>query len=318
MRAAHSIANVNIVHVNEVAGDAEAAAHLLEFDSIQGRWNVPVRSTGDTLTVGGSEMSYSSNRQLEDTPWQDLGIDIVLDCTGEFKTSEALQPYLHNGINNVIVSSPIKHDVLNVVVGVNDHLYDPQRHQLVTAASCTTNCIAPVISVLHAQFTIRHGSITTIHNITNTQSVLDAFHKDPRRARASGLSLIPTTTGSATAITDIIPELRGKLDGIAVRVPLANASLADCVFELEQNVTVDEINRVLKRAAEGHLQGILGVEERPLVSADYLGDTRSGVVDAQSTLVVDDRHVKVLVWYDNEIGYVQRMMELVSKAPIAG
>jgi glyceraldehyde 3-phosphate dehydrogenase len=199
-------------------------------------------------------------------------------------------------------------------MGVNDHLYDPGRHQLVTAASCTTNCIAPVISVLHKQFTIRHGSITTIHDITNTQNVLDAFHKDPRRARASGLSLIPTTTGSASAITDIIPELRGKLDGIAVRVPLANASLADCVFELDQNVTADQVNLALRSAAEADLQGILGVEERPLVSVDYQGDTRSGIVDALSTLVVNDRHVKVLVWYDNEMGYVHRMMELVNKA----
>ena len=299
------------VHVNEIAGDAQAAAHLLEFDSIQGRWDVPVRSAGDSMVVGGNNVSYSSNRRLQDTPWRDLGIDIVLDCTGTFKTSEALQPYLEDGVANVVVSAPIKQDVLNVVVGVNDHLYDPRRHPLVTAASCTTNCIAPVISVLHTKFTIRHGSITTIHDITNTQSVLDAFHKD-------GLSLIPTTTGSATAITDIIPELRGKLDGVAVRVPLANASLADCVFELDQDVTVEDINQTLASAAQGQLQGILGVEERPLVSVDYRGDTRSGIVDALSTLVVDDRHVKVLVWYDNEIGYVQRMMELVNKAATVG
>ena len=318
MRAAHNMESVNIVHVNEVAGDAQAAAHLLEFDSIQGRWDVPVRSAGDAVMVDGALVSYTSNRRLQDTPWHDLGIDIVLDCTGKFKTSEALQPYLEDGVANVVVSAPIKQDVLNVVVGVNDHLYDPRRHPLVTAASCTTNCIAPVISVLHAKFTIRHGSITTIHDITNTQSVLDAFHKDPRRARASGLSLIPTTTGSATAITDIIPDLRGKIDGVAVRVPLANASLADCVFELDQDVTVDEINQTLASAAQGHLQGILGVEERPLVSADYRGDTRSGIVDTLSTLVVDDRHIKVLVWYDNEIGYVQRMMELVNKAATVG
>ena len=318
MRAAQNTAGVDVVHVNEVAGDAEAAAHLLEFDSIHGRWEVPVRSAGDDMIVGGNKVSYTSNRWLEDTRWQELGIDIVLDCTGKFKTREALQPYLEDGVANVVVSAPIKQDVLNVVVGVNDHLFDPRRHRLVTAASCTTNCIAPVISVLHTKFTIRHGSITTIHDITNTQSVLDAFHKDPRRARASGLSLIPTTTGSATAITDIIPELRGKLDGVAVRVPLANASLADCVFELDQDVTVDVINRTLKRASEGPLLGILGVEERPLVSVDYRGDTRSGIVDAQSTLVVNDRHVKVLVWYDNEIGYVQRMMELVNKAATVG
>ena len=317
MRAAHNTKSVSVVHVNEVAGDAEAAAHLLEFDSIQGRWDVPIRSASDAIFVDGNKLSYTSNRGLEETHWQDLGIDIVLDCTGKFKSSEALQPYLEAGVANVVVSAPIKQDVLNVVVGVNDHLYAPRRDRLVTAASCTTNCIAPVIKVLHEQFSIRHGSITTIHDITNTQSVLDAFHKDPRRARASGLSLIPTTTGSAAAIVDIFPDLRGKLDGIAVRVPLANASLADCVFELEQNVTVDDVNQTLKGASEGSLRGILGVEERPLVSADYRGDTRSGIVDAQSTLVVDGHHVKVLAWYDNEIGYVQRMMELVDKAASA-
>ena len=314
MRVAHSIESINVAHINEVAGDAHTAAHLLEFDSVQGRWDVPVGVAGDALMVGGEKVTYSSNGELEDTPWQDLGVDIVLDCTGKFKTNEALQPYLRSGIANVVVSAPIKQGVLNIVMGVNDHLYDPGRHQLVTAASCTTNCIAPVIGVLHKQFTIRHGSITTIHDITNTQNVLDAFHKDPRRARASGLSLIPTTTGSASAITDIIPELRGKLDGIAVRVPLANASLADCVFELDQNVTADQVNLALRSAAEADLQGILGVEERPLVSVDYQGDTRSGIVDALSTLVVNDRHVKVLVWYDNEMGYVHRMMELVNKA----
>ena len=318
MRAAWSLPDIEVVHVNEVAGDAAAAAHLLEFDSIHGHWDVPLRAEQDAIWVDGRAVSYSSNQSLKATPWRELGVDVVIDCTGKFKSAEALQPYLQQGVPKVVVSAPIKTDVLNIVVGVNDHLYDPTRHQIVTAASCTTNCIAPVISVLHEQFTIQRGSVTTIHDITNTQSVLDNYHKDLRRARASGLSLIPTTTGSATAITDIIPELRGKIDGLAVRVPLANASLADCVFDLKQRVCADEVNQTLKVAAHGQLQGILGVEERPLVSADYRGDRRSGVVDAQSTLVVDGHHLKVLVWYDNESGYVQRMVELVSKVASAG
>ena len=212
-----------------------------------------------------------------------------------------------------MVSAPIKEAVRNIVVGVNDHLYDCEQDHIVSAASCTTNCIAPVIGVVHEHFKIKHGAITTIHDITNTQSVLDDFHKDLRRARASSMSLIPTTTGSATAITEIFPELHGKLNGIAVRVPLANASLADCVFELERSATADAVNEVLKNACQSHLHGILGVEDRPLVSIDYRGDSRSGIVDAQSTQVIDGTQVKLLIWYDNETGYVQRMMELVTK-----
>ena len=238
----------------------------------------------------------------------------MVDCTGKFKTNDALQTYLQQGVSKVaVVSAPIKRAVRNIVVGVNDHLYDSEQDHIVSAASCTTNCIAPVIGVIHEHFKIKHGAITTIHDITNTQSVLDDFHPDLRRARASGLSLIPTTTGSATAITEIFPELYGKLNGIAVRVPLANASLADCVFELERSTTADAVNEVLKNACQGHLHGILGVEDRPLVSVDYRGDSRSGIVDAQSTQVIDGTQVKLLIWYDNETGYVQRMMELVTK-----
>ncbi|MEC8076328.1 MAG: ArsJ-associated glyceraldehyde-3-phosphate dehydrogenase [Pseudomonadota bacterium] len=317
VRLAHAFDDLEVVHVNEMAGDLEMAAHLLEFDSVHGRWDVPVGVAEGALNVAGRSISYSSNQRLQDTRWSELGLDVVVDCTGKFKSIEALQPYLEQGVNNVVVSAPISDDVLNVVVGVNDEQYNPKQHRLVTAASCTTNCIAPVISVLHQQFSIEHGSITTIHDITNTQSVLDSFHKDPRRARASGLSLIPTSTGSASAIADVIPELKGKLDGIAVRVPLANASLADCVFEVKSKVSAEVVNQALVQAAESHLRGILGVEDRPLVSVDYRGDLRSGVVDALSTRVVNDHQVKVLVWYDNETGYAQRMMELVTKAATA-
>ena len=304
---------LDVVHVNEIAGDVAAAAHLLTFDSTQGTWGIDVDPANDGLLVGGVAVSYSSHNALQQTPWQDLGVDVVVDCTGAFKTVEALQPYFLQGVKKVVVSAPVKEQVLNVVMGVNDALYDSSRHHVVSAASCTTNCIAPVIKVLHEQFVIEHGLITTIHDVTNTQSVLDNFHKDLRRARASGVSLIPTSTGSATAITEIFPDLKGKLDGIAVRVPIANASLADCVFELASSVRPEEVNAALQTAAEGELRGILGVEHRPLVSVDYLGDPRSGVVDALSTRVVNNRQVKVLVWYDNEMGYVHRMMELVRK-----
>ena len=313
LRAAWDSPGLEFVHINEIGGDAATAAHLLQFDSIHGTWDVPVSSEEDALIIGGKRLSYSSNSKLEDTPWDDLGIDIAVECTGRFKSSDVLAAYLNQGVKKVIVSAPIKDGTLNVVVGVNDHLYEPEKHDIVTAASCTTNCIAPVISVIHETFGIRHGSITTIHDITNTQSVLDEYHKDLRRARASSMSLIPTSTGSATAIAEIFPELRGKLFGLAVRVPLANSSVTDCVFEVAQATNAQAVNAALKAAAEGALKGILGFEDRLLVSTDFKGDKRSSIVDADSTMVIDDTHVKILAWYDNEIGYVNRMMELVRK-----
>ena len=220
LRAAWDWPDLQFVHVNEIGGDAASAAHLLQFDSIHGTWEVPVSAEPDAIVIDGQRLSYSENESLEDTPWGDLGVDVVVECTGKFKSSEVLSAYLNGGVKKVVVSAPVKDGTLNIVVGVNDHLYQPDEHHIVTAASCTTNCIAPVISVIHEEFGIRHGSMTTIHDITNTQSVLDAYHKDLRRARASGLSLIPTTSGSATAIAEIFPELRGKLNGLAVRVPL--------------------------------------------------------------------------------------------------
>lgn len=245
-------------------------------------------------------------------------MDIVVECTGKFKSRHALAPHLQQGVKKVLVSAPVKDGTLNIVMGVNDQLYDPAAHHIVTAASCTTNCIAPVVKVIHEHFGIKHGAITTIHDMTNTQSILDEYHPDLRRARASALSLIPTSTGSATAITEIFPELKGKLNGIAVRVPLANASLTDCVFEVEQTVSVEAaVNTALKAAAEGQLNGILGYETKPLVSADYTNDTHSSTVDALSTMVVDGTQVKVLTWYDNEIGYVHRMMELCKKMALS-
>lgn len=306
--------DLEFVHINELKGDAATAAHLLTFDSIHGRFLHDVKGTGDALTIDGTHIGYTSHAKPGDIPWADAGVDLVLECTGKFRTPELLAPYFERGVKKVIVAAPVKERALNVVMGVNDHLYRPDEHHLLTAASCTTNCLAPVVKVVHEGIGIRHGVITTVHDITNTQTVIDAPHKDLRRARASSLSLIPTSTGSATAIGLIYPELLGKLSGIAVRVPLLNASLTDCVFEVSRPTTVEEVNELFRRAAaEGPLAGILGYEERPLVSVDYKDDPRSAIVDALSTMVVDGTCVKVLAWYDNEIGYVHRMTELARK-----
>jgi len=313
LRAAWDWPEVELVHVNEVKGGPEVAAHLLVFDSIHGRWDREVVASGGGLRIDGRELGFSAHSTPAEIPWADRGVEIVLECSGKLRTAAQLAPHLERGAKKVIVAAPVKAGALNIVMGINDHLYRPDEHHLVTAASCTTNCLAPVVKVIHDGIGIRHGVITTIHDITNTQTVVDAPHKDLRRARASSLSLIPTTTGSATAIGLIYPELEGKLNGIAVRVPLLNASLTDCVFEVSRPTTVDEVNRLLRSAAEGPLRKILGYEERPLVSVDFKDDPRSAIIDAPSTMVVDGTSVKVLAWYDNEIGYVHRMMELACK-----
>ncbi len=315
LRAAWAWPDVEFVHVNEVKGGSATAAHLLTFDSVHGRWLHDVSAREDAIVVDGKAVGFSAHPAPGDVPWKDRGVDIVLECSGKFRTVAQLQAYFDAGVKKVIVAAPVKDEAaLNVVMGVNDHLYDPQKHRLLTAASCTTNCLAPVVKVIHEGLGIRHGVITTIHDITNTQTVVDAPHKDLRRARASSLSLIPTSTGSATAIALIYPELKGKLNGLAVRVPLLNASITDCVFEVARPTTVEEVNGLLKSAAgAGRLKDILGYEERPLVSVDFKDDPRSAIVDAMSTMVVDGTSVKILAWYDNEIGYVHRMMELASK-----
>jgi len=313
LRAAWSWPDVEFVHINEPKGGAETAAHLLTFDSVHGRWGTDVQATSDALTIDGKQVTFTDRSAPGEVAWKEHGVDLVLECSGKFRTTALLQPYLERGVKKVIVAAPVKEGALNVVVGVNDHLYEPDKHHLLTAASCTTNCLAPVVKVVHEGLGIRHGVITTIHDITNTQVVIDSPHKDLRRARASSLSLIPTSTGSATAITLIYPELKGKLNGLAVRVPLLNASLTDCVFETARPTTVEEVNQLLKTAAEGPLKGILAYEERPLVSVDFKGDPHSAIIDALSTMVVDGTSVKILAWYDNEIGYVHRMMELARK-----
>jgi glyceraldehyde 3-phosphate dehydrogenase len=308
----------DIVHVNEPSGGAETAAHLLAFDSVHGRWPVSTSFDASAMRIGARSLSFSDNEALVETDWRGLGIDLVVEASGRFKSASDLKAYFDAGVKKVVVACPVKDGgALNIVIGVNDHLYDPKTHDLVTAASCTTNCLAPVIKVLHEGIGIRHGAITTIHDVTNTQVVVDKPHKDPRRARSSLMNLIPTSTGSATAIGLIFPELQGKLNGIAVRVPLLNASLTDCVFEMDRATSIEEVNGLFKAAAEGSLRDILGFEERPLVSTDFVDDPRSGIVDAASTMVVNGTQVKTLVWYDNEWGYVNRMMELVAKVAAA-
>ncbi|MDQ3439856.1 MAG: ArsJ-associated glyceraldehyde-3-phosphate dehydrogenase [Planctomycetota bacterium] len=311
VRAAWGWPDFEIVHVNEVKGGAATAAHLLEFDSVHGRWNRQISSNENGLHIDGRRVSFSEHAAPGAVPWRDLGVDIVIESSGKFRTTETLQPYFDRGVRKVIVAAPVQSGALNVVMGCNDNLYKPQEHQLLTAASCTTNCLAPVVKVVHESIGIAHGAITTLHDVTNTQVLVDAPHKDLRRARSALTSLIPTTTGSATAIGMIYPELNGKLNGIAVRVPLLNASLTDCVFEVKRKTTVAEVNALFKAASlDGPLKGILGYEERPLVSVDFKDDPRSAIVDAPLTMVVDETLVKVLAWYDNEWGYVNRMMEL--------
>jgi glyceraldehyde 3-phosphate dehydrogenase len=313
LRAGWDFEGLEIVHINEIKGDAVCQAHLLEFDSVHGRWRRDISARADAIVVDGKEIGFSMGATPEEVDWGAKGVDLVIECSGKLKTQEALQPYFGQGVKKVLVSAPVPEPALNIVYGINDHLYDPAVHDIVTAASCTTNCLAPVVKVVHEKIGILHGCMTTIHDITNTQTIVDKGHKDLRRARACGESLIPTTTGSAKAITKIFPELTGKLNGHAVRVPLLNASLTDFVFEAARPVTAEEVNGYFKEAAEGELKGILGYEERPLVSIDYKDDPRSSIIDAPSTMVIDETQVKIYAWYDNEWGYVNRMMELARK-----
>jgi glyceraldehyde 3-phosphate dehydrogenase len=316
-RALWGAPGIDLVHVNDPAGDAHTAAHLLAFDSVHGRWQQAVQGNSRGFFVGGSPVSYTQESDPIAVPWREAGVEMLLECSGKFKTPETLQPYFDGGsLQRVVVACPVKgviagEEALNIVYGINHHLYDPERHRLLTAASCTTNCLAPVVKVVQDNFGIRHGSITTLHDVTNTQVVVDGFKADLRRARSCLHSLIPTSTGSARAIGLIFPELQGKLNGHAVRVPLLNASLTDAVFELERSVSVEEVNQAFAAAAHGSLEGILGYEERPLVSVDYVNDDRSAIVDGLSTMVVNGTQLKVYAWYDNEWGYSCRMADLV-------
>ncbi|NVO56023.1 ArsJ-associated glyceraldehyde-3-phosphate dehydrogenase [Rhodobacteraceae bacterium B1Z28] len=298
-----------IAWINDTVGDPEMHAHLLEFDSVHGRWDATFEHDTDSVTINGAHLPYIGTKDLNALPLD--GVDVVIDCTGVFKTEAKLEPYFEAGVKKVVVSAPVKDGpTANIVYGVNENTFDPSAHHIVTAASCTTNCLAPVVKVIHENLGIRHGSMTTIHDVTNTQTIVDRPAKDLRRARSALNSLIPTTTGSATAITLIYPELKGRLNGHAVRVPLLNASLTDCVFEVERETTVEEVNGFFKAAAEGDLHGILGYETRPLVSTDYTNDKRSSIIDAPSTMVVNGTQVKIYAWYDNEMGYAHRLVDV--------
>ena len=312
-RAAWNWPEFDWVLINEVKGGAECAAHLLNFDSLQGRWSQEALSNGNSISISGGQVAFTEVSKPGDVPWDEYGVDLVLECSGKMRKPEDMIGFWERGVKKVIVAAPVKGEAQNIVMGVNDHLYDPARHRLLTNASCTTNCLAPIVKVIHEGIGIENGVITTIHDATNTQSIVDKPDKDLRRARAAGLSLIPTTTGSATAIGMIYPELLGKLNGHAVRVPLLNASLTDCVFKVKRVTTVEEVNALFKTASQGCLAGILGYEERPLVSIDYKGDPRSAVIDALSTMIVDGTLVKIYAWYDNEWGYSNRMAELARK-----
>lgn len=313
LRAAWDWPDIEFVHINEIATDAHGSAHLINFDSAHGRWQHQAEANDQHILINNQAISYSSHSHIADTDWQSLNLNIVIEATGKFRTKDSLQAYLDQGVKQVIVAAPMKEGIKNIVMGINDAIFEAGKDPIITAASCTTNCIAPVIKVMHEKLGIKHGMITTLHNRTNTQKVVDHGHKDLRRARASFESLIPTSTGSATAIASIFPELSGKLNGVAVRVPFMNASLTDLVLEMTRETSAEEVNLLFKEAASTYLQGILGYEERPLVSVDYEGETCSSVIDAPSTLVVNGTQVKILAWYDNEIGYVLRMMELAVK-----
>jgi len=315
MRAGFSNENYEIVHVNDPEGSAQSAAHLLKFDSVHGKWKKDISCPcDDYFEVANKKVSWSASDSIEAVPWSEVQADLVLDCTGRFKSKNKLRAYFDAGVKKVVVSTPVKDDgVLNIVMGINDHLYNPDKDHLVTSASCTTNALAPVVKTINEGLGIKHGTVTTIHDVTNTQTIIDRFHKDLRRARSSSTSLIPTTSGSSKAIIKIFPELEGRLESMAIRVPMQNSSIVDCVFEVKRSTTKEEVNQLLQKAAEGDLASIFGYESLPLVSVDYLHESRSSVIDALSTSVVNGTQVKIIAWYDNEWGYVSRMMELVSK-----
>jgi glyceraldehyde 3-phosphate dehydrogenase len=314
LRAGWEMSEFDVIKINEIATDTTGNAHLLKFDSVHGTWPHDVTIDNEAIRIEDRQVACSSSATIEDTDWSDC--DIVIEATGKHhKVADRLEAYFTQGVQKVIVAAPTE-GALNIVYGINDDSYDPATHHLLTAASCTTNCLAPVVKVMHEKIGIEHGCMTTIHDITNTQTIIDKGHKDLRRARACGQSLIPTTTGSAKAITKIFPELEGRLNGHAIRVPLTNASLTDFVFEASRPVTVEEVNGYFQEAAQGELKGILGYEERPLVSIDYVNDPRSSIIDALSTMVIDGTQVKIYAWYDNEWGYVNRMMDLTRKVAL--
>ncbi|WP_428911047.1 type I glyceraldehyde-3-phosphate dehydrogenase [Niallia sp. Krafla_26] len=310
LRAALNNPNIDVVAVNDLT-DANMLAHLLKYDSVHGRLNVEVSVNGNNLVVNGKEIIVKAERNPADLAWGDLGVEVVVESTGRFTKREDAAAHLEAGAKKVIISAPANNEDLTIVMGVNQDQYDPANHHVLSNASCTTNCLAPFAKVLHEKFGIKRGMMTTIHSYTNDQQILDLPHKDYRRARAAAENMIPTTTGAAKAVALVLPELKGKLNGMAVRVPTPNVSLVDLVAELDKEVTAEDVNAALKEAAEGELKGILQYSEEPLVSRDYNGDPHSSSVDALSTMVMEGNMVKVISWYDNETGYSTRVVDLV-------
>ena len=303
--------NFNVKYLNELNGNTNSLIHSIEFDSIHGKWQANIEEGKDEIKIDGKSIKATFVENINDLSLDD--VDIMIDCTGVYKSSSKLQKYFDKGVKKVIVSAPINEDnIVNIAYGVNHNIYKPKEHNIITGASCTTNCIAPIIKVLHENIGINHGSITTIHNLTNSQTLVDIPHNDLRRGRSAINNLIPTTTGSAKAISLIYPELKGRLNGHAVRVPILNSSLTDCVFEMKSSTNKDQINNLLRSASENELKNILGYEERPLVSTDFINDPRSSVIDSLSTMVVNDTQVKIYAWYDNEWGYANRLVDIVN------
>ncbi|HEX6922284.1 MAG TPA: type I glyceraldehyde-3-phosphate dehydrogenase [Bacillales bacterium] len=310
-RAALKNQDLDVVAVNDLT-DAEMLAHLLQYDTVHGKLDAKVEVNGENLVVDGKEILVLSERNPADLGWGDLGVEVVVESTGRFTQRDDAAKHLEAGAKKVIISAPAKQEDITVVMGVNEEKYDAGSHNVISNASCTTNCLAPVAKVLNDKFGLKRGMMTTVHSYTNDQQILDLPHKDYRRARAAGENIIPTSTGAAKAVSLVLPELEGKLTGMAMRVPSPNVSTIDLVAELGQNVTVEEVNAAFQEAAEGDLKGLLGYSEEPLVSKDYNGDRRSSIVDAQSTLVIEDNMVKVVSWYDNETGYSNRVVDLAA------
>ncbi|MDI3257843.1 MAG: type I glyceraldehyde-3-phosphate dehydrogenase [Kyrpidia sp.] len=310
-RAAHRRGDVEIVAVNDLT-DAETLAMLLKYDSVHGIFEAEVHADGDALVVDGKRVKVLAESDPARLPWEELGVDVAVESTGRFRSRDQAKAHLRAGAKKVIITAPAKDEDLTVVMGVNEGQYDPERHFILSNASCTTNCLAPLAKVLHEQFGIERGLMTTVHSYTNDQRILDLPHKDLRRARAAGLSIIPTTTGAAKAVALVLPELKGKLNGFAMRVPTPNVSVVDLVVDVRRPTSVEEVNAALREAAEGSLDGILGYTDKPLVSKDFNGDPRSSVVDGLSTMVMEGTMVKAVAWYDNEWGYSNRVVDLAA------
>ncbi|MBO9129915.1 type I glyceraldehyde-3-phosphate dehydrogenase [Bacillus sp. 165] len=309
-RAALNNPNIEVVAINDLT-DAKTLAHLLKYDSVHGSVNAEVAVNGDSIVVNGREIKVIAERDPAQLPWSDYGVEVVVESTGRFTKKADAEKHLGGSVKKVVISAPATDEDITVVMGVNEDKYDAANHHVISNASCTTNCLAPFAKVLNDKFGIKRGMMTTIHSYTNDQQILDLPHKDLRRSRAAAMSMIPTSTGAAKAVSLVLPELKGKLNGGAVRVPTPNVSLVDLVVEFDKQVTVEEVNGALKAAAEGELKGILAYSEEPLVSIDYNGNTSSSTIDALSTMVMEGNMVKVLSWYDNETGYSNRVVDLV-------